>query len=76
MNQEWNRGVTLDEKILGECRRIKPIDIMVGVLCKNVEATILNVLNVVNEGLYQFFPDYKLAIVVSKAASTDTLTRQ
>jgi hypothetical protein len=44
---------------------------MVGVLCKNVETTILNVLNVINEGLYRYFPGYKKAIVVTVAESTD-----
>ena len=44
---------------------------MVGVLCKNVEATVLNVLNVISEGLYRYFPDYKKAIVISYAESTD-----
>ncbi len=71
MNQSWNRGLSLDKEVIDKCQKIKPIDIMVGVLCKNVEATVLNVLNVVNEGLYQYFPDYRLAIAVSKAFSTD-----
>ena len=44
---------------------------MVGVLCKDVEQTVLNVLNVINEGLYRYFPDYRKAIVVSSAESTD-----
>ena len=71
MNQTWNRDLSLDKEVIDKCHKMKPIDIMVGVLCKNVEATVLNVLNVVNEGLYQYFPDYKLSIVVSKADSTD-----
>jgi hypothetical protein len=44
---------------------------MVGVLCKDVEATVLNVLNVINEGLYRYFPDYNKAIVVCEGESTD-----
>ena len=51
MNQEWNNNLTLKPEIIQKCRQIKPIDIMVGVLSKNVEGTILNVLNVINEGL-------------------------
>jgi len=47
------------------------LDIVVGVLCKDVESTILNVLNVINKGLYKFFPDFKKAIVVSKGPSSD-----
>jgi glucosylglycerate synthase len=71
MNQEWNKGLTLPKEILETCSAMKPLDIMVGVLCKDVEATILNLLNVINEGLYQHFPDYKKAIVVSKGPSED-----
>jgi len=71
MYQEWNKGLTLDSKVVAQCEQMKPVDIMVGVLCKDVEATILNVLNVINEGLYRYFPDHNLAIVVSEAESTD-----
>ena len=71
MNQEWNSNINLKSEIIDKCRQIKPIDIMVGVLCKNVEGTILNVLNVINEGLYRYFPDYRLAIVISDGNSTD-----
>lgn len=71
MYQEWNKELTLDPKVVAQCEQIKPVDIMVGVLCKNVEATILNVLNVINEGLYRYFPDHNLAIVVSEAESSD-----
>jgi len=71
MNQEWNSNLNLKSEIIDKCRQIKPIDIMVGVLCKNVEGTILNVLNVINEGLYRYFPDYRLAIIVSDGNSTD-----
>ena len=71
MNQDWNKGLSLDDEVIEECKEIKPIDIMVGVLCKDVEATVLNVLNVINEGLYRYFPDYNNAIVISKAESTD-----
>jgi len=44
---------------------------MVGVLCKDVEPTVLNVLNVINEGLYRYFPNNSKAIVISCAESTD-----
>ena len=33
---------------------MKPVDIVVGILCKNVEITILHVLNVVSEGLHKY----------------------
>ena len=71
MNQDWNKGLSLDSEIVNKCHEIGPIDIMVGVLCKNVESTVLSVLNTINEGLYRHFPDYNLAIVVSKAPSSD-----
>jgi len=71
MNQEWNKGLSLKPELIEKCNQIKPIDIMVGVLCKNVEATILNVLNVINEGLYRYFPDNKKAIVICCAESSD-----
>ncbi|MCK5258422.1 MAG: hypothetical protein KAJ69_02790 [Thermoplasmatales archaeon] len=71
MYQKWNKNVRLKPKIVRKCEEIKPLDIVVGVLCKDVESTILNVLNVINKGLYKFFPDFKKAIVVSKGASSD-----
>ena len=71
MNQKWNKKLSLKPETIRKCKNIKPIDIMVGVLCKNVEATVLNVLNVINEGLYRYFPNYSKAIVVSVAESSD-----
>jgi glucosylglycerate synthase len=71
MNQGWNKHICLNEDVNRKCHEIKPIDLIVGVLCKDVETTVLNVLNVVNEGLYRFFPDHRLAIAVSKAKSSD-----
>ena len=50
------------------------VDIVVGILCKNVETTILHVLNVVNEGLHQYFSDYNKMIVVSDGFSSDRTT--
>jgi hypothetical protein len=71
MNQEWNIDIRLDNNLVQRCDKIKPIDIIVGVLCKDVETTVLNVLNVINEGLYRYFPEYKKAIVVSLGNSSD-----
>ncbi len=71
MNQGWNKGLSLPEDISNKSKKIKPLDILVGVLCKDVETTVLNVLNVINEGLYRYFPDYKKAIVICCAESTD-----
>ena len=71
MNQEWNKGLSLKPDIIEKCKELKPIDILVGVLCKDVEATVLNVLNVLNEGLYRYFPDYNKAIVICEGGSSD-----
>ena len=71
MNQKWNENLSLKPEILERCKEIKPVDIMVGVLCKDVEATVLNVLNVINEGLYRYFPDYNKAIVICEGGSAD-----
>jgi len=71
MNTEWKKNLLIKKEIVEKCKQIKPIDIVVGVLCKDVETTILNVLNVVNEGLYRYFPDHKKAIVITEGESTD-----
>ena len=71
MYQKWNKNLQLKSEIVRECREIKPIDIMVGVLCKDVESTILNVLNVINKGLYKFFPDFRKTIVITEGSSSD-----
>ena len=71
MNQPWNAHLNLPKDIVRQCQTVKPIDIIVGVLCKDVETTVLNVLNVINEGLYRYFPDYHKAIVISEGNSTD-----
>jgi glucosylglycerate synthase len=71
MNQEWNKGLSLKPEILKKCKEIGPTEIIVGVLCKDVETTILNVLNVINEGLYRYFPEHSKAIVISLGDSTD-----
>ncbi|HEX08193.1 MAG TPA: glycosyltransferase [Thermoplasmatales archaeon] len=67
----WTSNISLEQNVLKKCEKVKPVDVMVGVLCKNVEGTVLNVLNTINEGLNRYFPEYKKAIVVSKGKSTD-----
>lgn len=71
MNQEWNRNLSLKQDIIEKCKELKPVEIIVGVLCKDVETTVLNVLNVINEGLYRYFPDYKKVIVIAEGGSAD-----
>jgi hypothetical protein len=65
------KEIKLPPELIEQCNKIKPIDIMVGVLCKDVETTVINVLNVINEGLYTYFPDNKKAIVISEGESND-----
>ena len=71
IDQQWNKHLRLNPSVIKQCQKIKSIDLLVGVLCKDVETTILNVLNVINNGLYKHFPDLKKAIVISKGSSTD-----
>ncbi len=71
VDQEWNKHITLSLNIVKQSKDIKPIDILVGVLCKDVGTTVLNVLNVVNNGLYFYYPDLKKAIVVYQGPSED-----
>jgi len=71
VNQKWNRNLSLKQDIIEKCKELKPVEIIVGVLCKDVETTVLNVLNVINEGLYRYFPDYKKVIVIVEGGSTD-----
>ena len=71
LNQKWNEGLSLSPEIIEKCKQMGSIDIMVGVLCKDVEPTVLNVLNVINEGLYRYFPNNSKAIVISCAESSD-----
>ncbi len=71
MNEGWNKGLNLKPEIIKQCKEIEDVDIIVGILGKDVETTILNVLKVVNEGLYRYFPNLKKAIVVTTGESKD-----
>ena len=62
----------LEEKI----NEIGNVDIVVGILCKNVEATILHVINAVSEGLHKHFSEYEKMIVVSDGFSSDRTDNQ
>ncbi|QLC49081.1 glycosyltransferase [Methanolobus zinderi] len=50
---------------------IEEVDVVVGILTKNVEPTILHVMNVVREGVLQYLSPYNTLIVVSDGFSTD-----
>lgn len=66
-----NNKVFLTPFLQGKIQRAGTVDLIVGVLCKNVEHTILHVLNVISEGLHKYFPEYTKAIVVSDGFSSD-----
>jgi hypothetical protein len=54
--------------------KIKPVDIVVGISAKNVDTTIVHVMNVASAGLLEFLPDNKGLVVVSNGFSTDRTT--
>ena len=41
--------------LMKKIEKIGAVDIVVGVLCKNVETTIFHVLNVISDGLHKYF---------------------
>ncbi|MBS3772957.1 MAG: glycosyl transferase family 2 [Candidatus Thermoplasmatota archaeon] len=66
-----DRDFSLDENVREQLDEVGRVDILVGVLCKNVEATILHVLNTVSDGLHKYFPEYRTAIAVTDGFSED-----
>ena len=60
--------------VLEKIEKIKPIDIVVGISTKNVDTTIVHVMNVASMGLLELFSDYKGLVVVSDGFSTDRTT--
>ncbi len=66
-----NNVIQLSPHLMKKLRKMKPVDIVVGILCKNVEITILHVLNVVSEGLHKYFPEYRKVMAISDGFSSD-----
>lgn len=60
--------------VLEKIEKIKPVDIVVGISAKNVDTTIVHVMNVASTGLLEFMSDYKGLVVVSNGFSTDRTT--
>lgn len=52
-------------------RKIKDIDILVGIPCYNCEDTISHVVSTSAEGLKKYYPDKKIAVFVSDGGSLD-----
>ncbi|TGC09784.1 glycosyltransferase [Methanolobus halotolerans] len=61
----------LKQSIGDRLEEIEEADVVVGILTKNVEPTILHVMNVVREGVLQYLSPYNTLIVVSDGFSTD-----
>jgi glycosyltransferase involved in cell wall biosynthesis len=60
--------------VLEKIEKIKPVDVVVGISAKNVDTTIVHVMNVASTGLLEFLSDYKGLVVVSDGFSTDRTT--
>lgn len=50
---------------------IRKADVLIGIPCFNNEATIVNVINMISDGLNQFYRDCRAVIFVSDGGSTD-----
>jgi len=63
--------IGLEERLKDHLVPITPRDIVVGILSKDVELTIIHVMNVAASGLLEYFPGYRSAVVISDGYSTD-----
>ncbi|MDY6965460.1 MAG: glycosyl transferase family 2 [Halobacteriota archaeon] len=61
----------LTKELQEEVDRIGKVDIVVGISTKNVNTTIIHVMNVVGTALLKYFPKYRGLVVVSDGFSTD-----
>ncbi|WP_406655612.1 glycosyltransferase [Methanolobus sp. ZRKC2] len=61
----------LKQSIGDSLEELEEADVVIGILTKNVEPTILHVMNVVREGILQYLSPYNTLIVVSDGFSTD-----
>lgn len=64
----------LKPAVLEKIEKIKPLDMVVGISAKNVDTTIVHVMNVAAVGLLDFLADYKGIVAVSDGFSTDRTT--
>lgn len=63
--------MTLRQSLKKKIDKAKPVDIIVGISAKNVDSTIVHVMNVAATGLVEYFSDYKALMVISDGFSTD-----
>ncbi|MHC1635325.1 MAG: glycosyltransferase, partial [Candidatus Methanospirareceae archaeon] len=61
----------LKQTLMERIEKIKPVDVVVGISARNVDTTIVHVMNVASSGLLEFLPDYDGLLVVSDGFSTD-----
>ena len=64
----------LKPALLEKIEKLKPVDIVIGISAKNVDTTLVRVMNVASMGLLESLPDYKGLVVVSNGYSTDRTT--
>jgi len=65
----------LKRRILEQIEEMGPVDVLVGISTKDVERTIIHVMNVASMGIADYFPGYRAALVVCDGFSHDR-TRQ
>lgn len=57
--------------IIRRLEQIKKADVLIGIPCFNNESTIANVMQMVSDGLFQYYNDLRPVIFVSDGGSTD-----
>ncbi|MDY6965469.1 MAG: glycosyl transferase family 2 [Halobacteriota archaeon] len=63
--------MTLTPTLKEEVDKIKPVDIVVGISTRNVDTTIVHVMNTAGNAISEYFPDYKGLVVVADGFSSD-----
>lgn len=63
--------ISLEGRLKDQLDAITPRDIVIGILSKDVELTIIHVMNVATSGLMEYFPGYRSALVIADGYSTD-----
>lgn len=63
--------MTLTPTLKEEVNKIKPVDIVVGISTRNVDTTIVHVMNTAGNAISEYFPEYKGLVVVSDGFSSD-----
>jgi len=64
-------STALRPHIIRRLEQIKKADILIGIPCFNNEATIANVMQMISDGLFEYYNDLRPVIFVSDGGSTD-----